>query len=165
MLYDKREYNSHMNTYKHSVKKLLIGIVCAAVVGTIVYVTKTPPVVPTLSQEQAQQTSTQTTSGTPTTPTTPKTPVKSQTPTTPPVVPSGISMTQIALHNSRESCWSAINDSVYDLTSWIPNHPGGESAILRLCGKDGSSDYNGQHGKSTRVARILGGFKIGALAQ
>jgi cytochrome b involved in lipid metabolism len=69
----------------------------------------------------------------------------------------------VATHNLRSSCWSAINGSVYDLTSWIPNHPGGERAILSLCGTDGSDAYNGQHGGSSRTATILGGFKLGAL--
>lgn len=72
---------------------------------------------------------------------------------------------QVAEHNSRTSCWSIINGSVYDLTSWIPNHPGGERAILQLCGIDGSEQYNGKHGNARRPAAILAGFKIGILAQ
>lgn len=75
----------------------------------------------------------------------------------------GITLSQVAGHKSRTSCWSAINDNVYDLTSWIPNHPGGEQAILSLCGIDGSAAYNGQHGGSTKTANILFGFKIGTL--
>ncbi|MEK7194180.1 MAG: cytochrome b5-like heme/steroid binding domain-containing protein [Patescibacteria group bacterium] len=76
---------------------------------------------------------------------------------------SGATLTTVAKHNSRSSCWSAINGSVYDLTSWIPNHPGGKQAILSLCGIDGSQSFNNQHGGSSKVARILGGFKIGTL--
>jgi cytochrome b involved in lipid metabolism len=75
----------------------------------------------------------------------------------------GITLSQVAAHKSRTSCWSAINGNVYDLTSWIPNHPGGEQAILSLCGIDGSAAYNGQHGGSTKAANILFGFKIGTL--
>ena len=91
---------------------------------------------------------------------------------TAPVVPptsttvvSGITLAQVAQHNSRSSCWSAINGNVYDLTSWIPNHPGGEHNILILCGKDGSSNFNGAHGGKPKQATILAGFKLGVLTQ
>jgi cytochrome b involved in lipid metabolism len=75
-----------------------------------------------------------------------------------------ISLLTVAKHNSRSSCWSAINGGVYDLTSWIPNHPGGERAILSLCGIDGSDLYNGQHGGRSKIMTILSGFKIGTLS-
>lgn len=81
-----------------------------------------------------------------------------------PVVSGGITLEQVAQHASRESCWSVINGSVYDLTGWIPNHPGGERAILSMCGTDGSARFNGQHGGSARPTSILAGFKIGELA-
>lgn len=93
-----------------------------------------------------------------------QTPPQSTPGLTPPQV-QGITLAQVALHNSRESCWSVINGNVYDLTSWIPNHPGGERKILRICGVDGSADYNGQHGNSKRTAAILVGFKLDVLAQ
>lgn len=86
------------------------------------------------------------------------------TPTPTPAGPSGITMAEVAAHNSKASCWSAINGSVYDLTSWVPEHPGGEKAILRICGTDGSARYNGQHGGASKQAAILAGFKIGILA-
>ncbi|MEN9913053.1 MAG: hypothetical protein RLY66_461 [Candidatus Parcubacteria bacterium] len=74
-------------------------------------------------------------------------------------------MTEVATHNNASSCWSAINGSVYDLTSWIGRHPGGEGAILSICGKDGSSAFNDQHGGERRPANELAGFKIGLLGQ
>ena len=72
-------------------------------------------------------------------------------------------MAQVSVHNSGTSCWSAINGNVYDLTSWIPNHPGGPDKILQLCGTDGSAKFNGQHGGSQQQATVLAGFKIGVL--
>ncbi|MFA6050334.1 MAG: cytochrome b5-like heme/steroid binding domain-containing protein [Candidatus Paceibacterota bacterium] len=76
----------------------------------------------------------------------------------------GITLSEVAKHNSRSSCWSAINNNVYDLTSWIPNHPGGEQRILSLCGVDGSAAYNGQHSGNSKPATMLAGFKLGALS-
>ncbi len=86
------------------------------------------------------------------------------TTTTTTTTSSGITLTTIAKHNNRSSCWSAVNGNVYDLTSWIPNHPGGEQAILSMCGVDGSNGYNGQH-SGGKPARILAGFKIGTLSK
>lgn len=78
---------------------------------------------------------------------------------------SRITAAVVAQHNSRTSCWTSINGSVYDLTSWIPKHPGGEQAILQLCGTDGSAKFNRQHGGDSGKAAVLAGFNIGTLAQ
>lgn len=85
--------------------------------------------------------------------------------TSSPAVADGITIADVAAHASRESCWSIINGNVYDLTSWIPQHPGGERAILKLCGTDGSAAYTGQHGGAPKQAAILTGFKIGVAIQ
>lgn len=73
----------------------------------------------------------------------------------------GMSAAEVAMHNNATSCWSIINGNVYDLTSWIPQHPGGPQAILQLCGTDGSAKFNGQHGGAQMQAQIFAGFKIG----
>ncbi len=86
-------------------------------------------------------------------------------PATLPSTTSSIALEQISKHNTRTSCWSAVNGGVYDLTSWIPKHPGGEDKILSLCGVDGSAGYNGKHGDSSKPATVLGGFKIGVLVK
>ncbi len=72
-------------------------------------------------------------------------------------------MADIKKHSKSTSCWSAINGNVYDLTKWINRHPGGSSVIISLCGKDGSSMFNGQHGGQARPVSELTGFKIGKL--
>ena len=70
-------------------------------------------------------------------------------------------MTDVATHKNASSCWSIINDKVYDLTSWIGQHPGGPQRILSICGSDGSSAFNDQHGGQRRPERELAGFYIG----
>ena len=78
-----------------------------------------------------------------------------------PVQTGIITNAEVTGHASRQSCWSTINGNVYDLTSWIPKHPGGEQAILQLCGKDGSSKFTNKHGGNSKVLSVLFGFKIG----
>lgn len=72
---------------------------------------------------------------------------------------------EVASNNSAASCWSIINGSVYDLTSWIGKHPGGDDAILRICGKDGSAAFDGKHGADPRANAALPNYRIGALQQ
>ena len=81
------------------------------------------------------------------------------------VTASAYTMAQVRMHASSESCWTAIAGNVYDLTSWITKHPGGKSAILQLCGTDGTQAFNDQHGGQARPEQELATFKIGALTQ
>lgn len=73
------------------------------------------------------------------------------------------SLAEVAANNSPEKCWAAVNGEVYDLSSWISRHPGGSSAIINMCGKDASEDFNRQHGRSTAAQAALILFKIGSL--
>lgn len=77
----------------------------------------------------------------------------------------GMTAADVATHADASSCWSIINGNVYDLTSWIPRHPGGPDAILKLCGVDGSERFNNQHGGSAPQEQTLAGFKVGTLSQ
>lgn len=44
---------------------------------------------------------------------------------------------EVAAHNTENDCWIIIGGSIYDVTTFIPAHPGGEE-ILRACGTDGT---------------------------
>ncbi len=70
----------------------------------------------------------------------------------------------VALHSSDASCWSIVNGSVYDLTAYIPKHPGGASKIRHICGEDGSSEFDGQHSGESKPENILAKYWIGVLA-
>lgn len=72
-------------------------------------------------------------------------------------------MSEVAVHKDASSCWTVVNGSVYDLTSWIGKHPGGSVVITLLCGRDGSSEFSDQHGGQRRPEQELAGFKIGTL--
>jgi hypothetical protein len=58
-------------------------------------------------------------------------------PTTPEPVESsadGITLDELAMHNTKEDCWVGYQGNVYDVTPWLPRHPGGVTAISRYCG-------------------------------
>lgn len=106
-------------------------------------------------------TNTNTTPVVDTTTTTPTTVTKPVTPTKPKI--AGYTMSDVATHATAASCWTAVNGSVYDVTSWINQHPGGSRAILGMCGKDASSAFDNQHGGQSRPEAELASFKIGIL--
>jgi len=67
----------------------------------------------------------------------------------------------VAPHNKHEDCWLIIDGKVYDLTSYVDKHVGGD-AILRNAGKDSSKGFHGdQHPK--KVHELLWEFYIGDL--
>ena len=56
-----------------------------------------------------------------------------------------ISDAELALHNTQLSCWIAISGKVYDLTSFLTEHPGGSSIILQQSGKDATEMFKSHH--------------------
>ncbi len=103
----------------------------------------------------------------------PSTPTPSESPTP---TPTEISTTtdstrektytlaDIAKHAVKADCWTIINGNVYDLTAFIPNHPGGDR-ILVVCGKDGTAAFTNQHDTQENPNKALAMFKIGILTQ
>ena len=72
-------------------------------------------------------------------------------------------MAQIQAANSAQKCWTVVSGNVYDLTSFISLHPGGDKNILKICGKDGTSAFQKQHGGDTKPWEVLKGLQIGVL--
>jgi uncharacterized membrane protein len=72
-------------------------------------------------------------------------------------------MAQVATRDTASDCWVAIDGNVYDLTSWVAQHPGGAAAITGLCGTDGTAAFQGQHSGQSGPERSLSSFLVGAL--
>lgn len=45
------------------------------------------------------------------------------------------------MHNTEEDCWIIIDGKVYDVTEYIPEHPGGVGKIMEWAGKDASKGF------------------------
>lgn len=136
-------------------RQFVLGVVIVvAVIGMVVYFAKASPT-PTTSAGLDSSTSTpvastnQNADGT--------------TPTTP--VEKTFTLAEISQHNTKASCYTTVNGSVYDLTPFIGMHPGGEANIMRICGIDGSAAFSDQHTGQRRPANELASLKIGTLAQ
>jgi cytochrome b involved in lipid metabolism len=74
-------------------------------------------------------------------------------------------LAEVAVHNTQANCWSVVFEKVYNITTYIKNHPGGANSISKICGKDGTSIFDNKHGGSSSVALILSTYKIGVLAK
>ncbi|PLB54885.1 cytochrome B2 [Aspergillus steynii IBT 23096] len=63
--------------------------------------------------------------------------------------PRSVSTREIARHNGADDCWLVVNNQVWDLSDFAPNHPGGAETILRYAGRDATAAYNEVHGPAT----------------
>lgn len=96
-------------------------------------------------------------------------PGESQVSDTPSTEAKTYGLAEVATHNSEKDCWMAIEGKVYNVTEFIPKHPGGK-AIVGGCGKDASTLFNerptnnkGPH--PAQANELLKGFFIGDLKQ
>ena len=69
-------------------------------------------------------------------------------------IPTLISMSEVARHNTRNDLWVVIKGKVYNLTSFYKQHPGGKSIILQYAGKDCTPQFEPFH-PSNIIQRML----------
>lgn len=74
-----------------------------------------------------------------------------------------ITMAEVTTHATSTDCWTVIGGTVYDLTAWVTEHPGGAGPIQSLCGTDGTSSFQTQHAGQARPEAELTGFAIGTV--
>lgn len=68
---------------------------------------------------------------------------------------------EVSQHNKRTDCWIIIKNKVYDVTSYVDEHPGGD-AILAHAGDDSTEGFYGpQH--ASRVFDMVDEFYVGEL--
>merc|ERR1719395_117053 len=57
----------------------------------------------------------------------------------------GFTLDEVAKHTTKEDCWVVVGGQVLNVTEFLPNHPGGELAILTFAGKDATHEFNMIH--------------------
>lgn len=78
---------------------------------------------------------------------------------------AGLTATEVAKHNTAGDCWTVVEGTVYNLTSYIAAHPGGAAPLTNLCGKDGSAAFSSQHGSQAAPASALAALAVGVLGE
>lgn len=145
---------------------LTLGIVVILIVGAIIIIaltggtTEEPSVDTTDTTQQTSETTDDATTETEETE-----PESEATDTETDTESASYTMSEVESHDSQDDCWAVVRGEVYDLTDWVNAHPGGASAIARMCGTDGTSAFEGQHGGWEQAESTLAGFKIGVLAE
>lgn len=73
---------------------------------------------------------------------------------------------ELARHATPEDCWMAIRGDVYDLTSYLPDHPSRPALINPWCGKEATEAYNTKtrgRAHSLEADELLPQYRIGRL--
>ena len=87
-------------------------------------------------------------------------------PQSPPVNPGvALTGTEVAKHSTQVDCWMIISGNVYNLTSYVTNHPGG-LIIVQSCGRDGTGAFQTQGGKGSHSGyahSLLTSYLVGPL--
>jgi len=52
---------------------------------------------------------------------------------------------EVAKHNKKDDIWVIVDGQVLDVTKFLPDHPGGEKAILLYAGRDATEEFNMLH--------------------
>lgn len=72
-----------------------------------------------------------------------------------------LNMTEVATHNTKDSCYLVIQNKVYDVSSFISKHPGGQQKIISNCGKEVSGLFASIH--SNAAWDLLKNYQIGEI--
>ncbi|KAJ3086313.1 hypothetical protein HK102_013300 [Quaeritorhiza haematococci] len=70
------------------------------------------------------------------------------------MAPNYIPLSEISKHNTRDDCWVILHNKVYNVTSFLDDHPGGSKVILREAGKDATAAFDPIHPKDI-IERFL----------
>ncbi|EDV29823.1 Cytochrome b5 [Trichoplax sp. H2] len=71
---------------------------------------------------------------------------------------------EVAEHSDVDSAWIIIKNKVYDVSKFIPEHPGGEEVVLEFAGKDATEAFN-DVGHSTDAQALLTQHYIGDIVE
>ncbi|KAM5350830.1 hypothetical protein ACJ41O_007335 [Fusarium nematophilum] len=75
----------------------------------------------------------------------------------------GVSVAEIQRHDRPDDAWIVVNDQVYDVSDFAPEHPGGAEVIYRYAGRDASAEYNEVHGPSLISKSLDTQYHMGGL--
>ncbi|TKA82526.1 hypothetical protein B0A55_01219 [Friedmanniomyces simplex] len=68
---------------------------------------------------------------------------------------------EVQEHRSPASCWVVLYGHVYDVTTFLPSHPGGSKIILQLAGTDATEEYDPIHPPGTLEDSLPASAKLG----
>lgn len=75
------------------------------------------------------------------------------------------SLTQVSKHDNESSAWVVIEGYVYDVTTFLAEHPGGKEIVLSHLGTDATQAFTNDalHAHSDTAFSILARYRVGVL--
>lgn len=67
---------------------------------------------------------------------------------------------EISKHDMDNDLWFVYNRKVYDITSFVDEHPGGADTLMSVAGKDGTAEFDSV-GHSAEAIELLEKFYVG----
>ncbi|PON24626.1 cytochrome-b5 reductase [Trichoderma gamsii] len=71
-------------------------------------------------------------------------------------------LADVAAHSKREDLWIVIHGKVYDVSKYVPDHPGGVDVLIEVAGTDATAAYN-EAGHSEDADEVLETLQIGTI--
>jgi cytochrome b involved in lipid metabolism len=72
------------------------------------------------------------------------------------------SLEDVSIHNTPNDVWIIIHGRVYEVTTWLENHPGHPEVIQEIAGKDVTKEFESIY-HSMAARHKLAEFEIGSL--
>ncbi|EXJ61387.1 cytochrome-b5 reductase [Cladophialophora psammophila CBS 110553] len=69
---------------------------------------------------------------------------------------------EVSKHNTKKDLYVVIHDKIYNASTFIDEHPGGEEVLLDVGGQDATEAFE-DVGHSDEAREILDGLKVGTL--
>lgn len=79
--------------------------------------------------------------------------------------PSTYTLADVEKHATKDDCWTVVEGTVYDVTSFIAKHPGGADKIEGMCGKEATKQFLSQHESDDKALERLKSLAIGKLSK
>ena len=73
-------------------------------------------------------------------------------------------MDEVRRHSAPDDAWTVLSGRVYNMTPYMPYHPGGAAILMQAAGKDGTALFRRYHpwvnGHALLEACLLGSLKV-----
>ena len=78
--------------------------------------------------------------------------------------PAPVPRSELAKHRGQYDCWIALRGKVYNITKYLPYHPGGVPELMRVAGRDGTKEFEKIH-KWVSIGGFLSKCYVGDLVE
>ncbi|MQL71528.1 hypothetical protein Taro_003870 [Colocasia esculenta] len=73
-----------------------------------------------------------------------------------------LTLSDVSKHNTREDCWLVIAGKVYNVSTFLEDHPGGDEVLLASTGKDATDDFE-DVGHSSTARAMMDEYLVGEI--